>query len=166
MTGLTFSERLNSILLWVQTASNSINDDWLLTAFKAQQTLFPFCPIPGRADGEDSNPSSGTVWKFGPTSPREHWQKPSILPTTTSPKPGIPWCSLAIFRGPWESALLSPQRLTVQVRSLSPSLSARVASWVLTSRWNFVWRVHAASVRWSQHSAVFFSFWARAMRCG
>lgn len=50
MTGLTFSERLNSILLWVQTASNSINDDWLLTAFKAQQTLFPFCPIPGRAD--------------------------------------------------------------------------------------------------------------------
>lgn len=119
---------------------------WQLSRHK--QTLFPFCPIPGRADREDRVlPHLAPCGSLGQQAPGSTGRNPASSQPPPNPKPGIPWCSLAIFRGPWESALRSPQRLTVQVRSLSPSLSACVASWVLASKWNFVWRVHAASVR-------------------
>ena len=58
-----------------------------MTAFKAQADPFSLLSYTWASwQGRQSTPSSGTVWKFGPTSPREHWQKPSILPTTTKPQ--------------------------------------------------------------------------------
>ena len=103
VTGLTFFQRLSNIPLWVQTTFNAINDDWLLTAFKAQQTFFPFCPIPGRADREDRVlPHLAPCGSLGQQAPGSTGRNPASSQPPPNPKPGIPWCSLAIFRGPWD----------------------------------------------------------------
>lgn len=90
MTGLTFSERLNSILLWVQTASNSINNDWLLTAFKAQQTLFPSVLYLGELTGKTVIPHLALCGSLGQQAPGSTGRNPASSQLPPAPSQVFP----------------------------------------------------------------------------